>query len=74
MNYIITKNKSFFSSIGTYNFCNLEDMVLPDIIAYDSETTGLKPILNDIFAIDIETKNSFEIFLKFLINYYNNLK
>lgn len=39
-NYIITKNKEFFQKIGTYNYCNLEDMILPDTIAYDSETTG----------------------------------
>jgi hypothetical protein len=39
-NYIITRNKEVFSKIGNYNYCNLEDMVLPETIAVDTETTG----------------------------------
>lgn len=39
MNYIITKTPEFFNKIGNYNFCNLEDMKLPDIISIDTETT-----------------------------------
>jgi hypothetical protein len=40
MNYIVCKNKEQFESIGDYNYCSLEDMILPDVIACDSETTG----------------------------------
>ena len=43
MNYIITNNRPFFEKIGKYNYCSLEDMVLPDVIAFDSETTSLAP-------------------------------
>jgi len=55
MNYIVTKDRSYFTKIGEYEYCNLEDMILPDTIAVDSETTSLKPILGDIFAIQIGT-------------------
>jgi ribonuclease D len=55
MNYIITKNKDFFTKIGNYNYCSLEDMVLPDIIAMDTETTGLDPKIDEIFSIQIGT-------------------
>lgn len=55
MNYIITKNKKFFEEIGTYNYCNLENMLLPEIIALDTETTGFKPIVEDIFCVQIGT-------------------
>ena len=40
MNYIITKNRQYFSKIGEYNYCDLSDMELTDTIAVDSETTG----------------------------------
>lgn len=39
MNYIICKDRSQFEKIGSYNYCNLEDMILPDTIALDTETT-----------------------------------
>lgn len=55
MNYIITNNKEFYNDIGDYNFCNLEDMVLPKTIAVDTETTGLNPREGDMFAIQIGT-------------------
>jgi len=55
MNYIITKHPEFFSKIGEYNFCNLEDMELPDKIAIDTETTGLVARHNDIFCTQIGT-------------------
>ena len=43
MNYIITKNKNYFENIGNYNFCGLEELKkLPDKIAIDTETTGLR--------------------------------
>lgn len=41
MNYIISNNKSFFEKIGDYNYCSLEDMILPNAIAIDTETTDL---------------------------------
>ena len=55
MNYIITKTPQFFENIGQFNFCQLEDMILPEVLALDLETTELKPILGDIFAIQIGT-------------------
>lgn len=55
MNYIITKNKKYFESIGDYNYCNLEDMILTEVVAVDTETTGLNPREGDIFAIQIGT-------------------
>ena len=54
-NHIITKNKSFFQKIGEYSYCNLEDMVLPEIIAVDTETTSLSAFEGEIFAIQIGT-------------------
>lgn len=65
MNYIITKHPDFFNT--GYDFCNLEDMDLPEKIAIDTETTGLKPVDSDIFAIQIGTgKNNY------LIHCYDN--
>ena len=55
MNYIITNNKSFFEKIGNYNYCNLSEMVLPDTIGFDTETTSLKPFAGDVFSIQIGT-------------------
>lgn len=55
MDYIICKEKSKaeFIKLGFSNFCELEDMDLDDYIALDTETTSLKPILGDIFCIQI---------------------
>lgn len=55
MNYIITKNPNYFKKIGNFHFCDLKDMILPEIIAFDSETTGLKPLFDDIFCVQIGT-------------------
>lgn len=61
-NYIITKNPDFFKKIGDYLFCSLEDMILPNKIAIDTETTGLEARKNDIFCTQIGTgKNSYII-------------
>lgn len=61
-NFIITNNKEFFEEIGNYNFCNLEDMVLPKHLAVDSETTSLNPREGDMFAVQIGTgKNNYLI-------------
>jgi len=67
MNYIITKTPEYFKKINDYNFCLLEDMILPNIIAIDTETTDLKPILGDIFAIQIGTGTN-----NYLIHCYND--
>ena len=55
MNYIITKHPEFFNKIGKFNFCSLEDMILPEKIALDTETTGLFARNCDIFCIQIGT-------------------
>ena len=55
MNYIITNNREFFEKIGDYNYCNLEDMVLPMNLAVDTETTALYPRDGNLFAIQIGT-------------------
>ena len=55
MNYIITNNHPFFEKIGDYNYCRLEDMVLPELIAVDTETTSLITRGNHMFAVQIGT-------------------
>lgn len=55
VNYIITKNPDYFRKIGSYNFCELSDMELPDKIAIDTETTGLTPRNCEIFCVQIGT-------------------
>jgi len=67
MNYIITKNKEYFSKIGEYNFCNLENMVLPNKIALDTETTGLFAKDCDVFCIQIGTGIN-----NYIIHMYDN--
>jgi len=67
MNYIITKNKEFFEKIAesnntTFSYCGLEEMVLPKVLAVDTETTSLSPVDGDIFAVQIGTgKNNYLI-------------
>lgn len=55
MRYIVTKNKSFFEEIGDYNYIDIKDIVLPNVLAVDTETTSLYPRLGDIFAIQVGT-------------------
>jgi len=55
MNYIITKNKAYFEKIGKYKYCNLQDMILPDTIAVDTETTGLFAKDCDFTCVQIGT-------------------
>lgn len=55
MNYIITKNQERFKKIGNYNYCQLEDMILPDKIAIDTETTGLNCLKDKMFCVQIGT-------------------
>lgn len=54
-NFIITKNKKYFEKVGIYNYCDLEDMVLPETISIDTETTGLKARHENIFCVQIGT-------------------
>ncbi len=66
MNYIVCKKKqeNYFKKIGDYNFCRIEDLILTDVLAVDTETTGLVARHNDIFCIQIGTgKNNYIIVL-----------
>lgn len=64
MDYIICKNKEQFNKIGEYNYCSLEDMILPDVIAVDTETTGLEARHHSMFCLQIGTgKNNYIIVL-----------
>jgi DNA polymerase I-like protein with 3'-5' exonuclease and polymerase domains len=67
MKFIITKDLSYFKKIGEYNYCQLADMILPNIIALDSETTGLMARHEDIFCIQIGTGENC-----YLIKMYDN--
>lgn len=69
MNYIITNNRDFFEKIGNYNYCRLEDMVLPQNIAIDTETTSLYPRKGHMFSVQIGTgENNYIIDLQQLGN------
>jgi len=70
MNYIITKHPEFFDKIGEYNYCNLEDMILPNKIAIDTETTGLTARHNEIFCVQIGTGENNYIIVMYDNNYY----
>lgn len=54
-NYIICKeeNRDKFIKLGYSTFCELEDMVLYDTIAFDFETEGLQARKNDVFCCQI---------------------
>jgi len=67
MNYIVCKDKKPFMSIGEYNYCSLEDMILSDVISFDLETTGLSPRNCDIFCAQLGTGKD-----NYLIVMYNN--
>jgi hypothetical protein len=67
MNYIITKNRSYFEKIGEYNYCSLEDMVLGDVISLDTETTGLEARNCDIFCVQLGTGDN-----NYIIVMYND--
>ena len=74
MNYIITKHPEYFQKIGQYAYCNLEDMVLTDTIAIDTETTGLTARYNDIFCVQIGTGTNNYIVQLYDDNYsFNNV-
>lgn len=62
MNYIITNRKNHFSKIGQYNYCSLNEVVLPSKIAVDTETTSIKPYKGDMFAIQVGTGDNVYLF------------
>lgn len=66
-NWIITKNKEYFKKIKNYNFCNLEDIILPEVIGIDSETTGLKARHETMFCIQISSGND-----NYIIDFYTS--
>lgn len=56
MDYIITRNKEFFSNIGEFNYCDLDHLsAIPNTIGFDTETTSLFPRLGYVFSIQIGT-------------------
>lgn len=55
MNYIITNRNKYFEKIGQYEYCSLEEMILPNKLACDTETTALKPYKGELFAVQIGT-------------------
>jgi len=67
MNYIITKNIPYYIKIGNYNFCSLEDIELPEVLAVDSETTGLKARHENMFCLQIGTKIN-----NYIIDFYSS--
>lgn len=72
MNYIICKDKKPFQAIGQYNYCNLEDMILPETISIDTETTGLIPRHCDVFCVQIGTSINNYIVVMYNDNYEFN--
>lgn len=66
-NYIITKNKEYFSKVGNYNYCSLEDMILKETIAVDSETTGLEARKCDMFCLQIGTGEN-----NYIVDFYTS--
>lgn len=66
--YIITKTPKFFEKIGDYNFANITELEsIPDTIAFDSETTGLSSIINDMFCVQIGTGKD-----NYIVHMYDN--
>jgi DNA polymerase I len=76
MDFIITKRKDYFGLIGEYDFCTIDDIQLPNVVAVDTETTGLECYHTDkgfrgdeLFAIQLGTKiNNYLIDLEGGIN------
>ena len=66
MNYIVAKEREPFEKLGHYNYCTLEEMILPKVIAFDTETTGLKARIHDLFCCQIGTGSN-----NYLIVLYN---
>ena len=69
MNYIICKDRSYFEKLGDYKYCNLTDMILPERIAIDTETTGLEVRHCDIFCVQIGTGENNYLIVMYMDNY-----
>ena len=69
MNYIVCKDRKPFESIGEYNYCTLEEMILKETIACDSETTGLQPRNSEMFCFQIGTGDNNYIIVMYNDNY-----
>lgn len=57
MNYIVSRNRDFFSKIGDYNYCTIGEMAekLTAGLAVDTETTGLNCRVDKMFAMQLGT-------------------
>lgn len=55
MNEIITKRQEYFQKIGEYNYGLIDSLILPNKIAFDSETTDLAPRRGEMFCCQIGT-------------------
>jgi len=69
MDYIVCKDRTPFEKIGEYNYCNIEDMILPETIAFDSETAGLEARHHEMFCCQIGTGNNNYIIVLYNDNY-----
>lgn len=67
MNYIVCKDKKPFEAIGNYNYCSLEEMMLQETLAIDTETTGLEARHCDVFCVQLGTGTN-----NYIIVMYNN--
>ena len=69
MDYIVCKeeNRNYFEKIGKYNYCSLEEMVLPHMISCDTESDGLLARKNDTFCVQLGTGEN-----NYIIVLYNN--
>lgn len=69
MDYIVCKeeNRGYFEKIGGYNYCSLEKMLLPNMIAIDTESDGLLARKNDTFCVQLGTGSN-----NYLVILYNN--
>lgn len=76
-NYIITNRQEYFEKIGIYNYCSIQDIILPKKVAVDSETTSLKTYKGEVFAIQVGTGQNnylFDIFSLDIQDVFNLLK
>ena len=68
-NYIVCKDRQYFEKVGKYNYCSLEEMVLPIRISLDTEATGLLPRHYDTFCVQIGTGKDNYLFICYGDNY-----
>ena len=67
MDYIVCKHREQFEKIGEYNYCSIEEMILPHMIAIDTESDGLLARKNDTFCVQLGTGEN-----NYIIVLYNN--